>query len=489
MKARFFGLVSVAAGALALVLLALYLAIPKGEENEYSYTLELIFGLCFIPLVFFALISNSGFRKLLKRPWSSRYNALLCGIVGLAFICVPIFSPPVVLLAPFLKNLVSLCWIFGGLSLALCAFFLAAKLSGILSGLLCLVGSIILFFGLAEFFFLATDQFQDSYVQENSKSKYVLNNTAQENLPVKKKAGMLVPLKPEHPSGAAAHRESYKGKTFFDVRYVFGDDNRRAMPPVSAKPEAELLLFGCSYTFGHGLENEQTWAWRLSLDLGPDWKITNYAFNGYGAQQMLDLLDENLVQPPKAPFRQAIFLAIRHQLHRASGLFDMYSSRYVWRDGKAVRDGLTIDSPWFALNSAQRLFNGSQVVREICGRLANRLRNLKHDELLRVYVSMLEQSAKILKEKHATPLAVLVWPDFDELLPELEKKGIAAISMRKMLMDWTDPDGPAYHLVRDDEYHPNERATREIAGWLAAWLGELRQKRGGASPEGPNAAH
>lgn len=474
-KAR--ALTAIAAGGLALVLLALYLAMPEGASPEYRYTLEIIFGLCFIPLVLLALLAGHIIKKLARIPWLARHNALATGILGLALAAIPLLSPPVLQLAPFWKSMLSLCWILSCFSLALCAFFLAAKLSGIFPGLLCLLGSIILFFGLAEFFFLATDQFQDSYVQENGKSKYVLNNTAQAELPIKKEDGRLAPLKPEHPSGAAAHRETFKGKPLFDVRYIFADDNRRRMPPVSAKPGADILLFGCSYTFGHGLENEQTWAWRLSQDLGPDWKITNYAFNGYGAQQMLDLLEQNGIEPPNAPFRQAFFLAIRHQLHRASGLFDMYSSRYVWRNGKAVRDGLTIDSPWYALHSAQRFFNGSQAVREICSRLANRVRGLKHDEFLRIHVSMLEQAAKILKDKYATPLTVLVWPDFDELLPELAKKGIAAISMRGMLPAWTDPDGENYHIVKNNEYHPNERATRDIAAWLAAWLRKARAER------------
>lgn len=462
----------------ALLILLLYLTIPETASAEYRYTVEIVFGAVFLPLCILAIAASRKTRKFLRNFWSSRYNWHVMLVFGIAIICVPIFSPREIFLERFWKNMLSFCWVAGSLSLSLGIFFLAAKIGGALAGLFCLVASLLLFFGLTESFYLATDQFLDTYVQASAKSKYVVQNMAQATLPLKKDDKRVMPVRPEHPSGAYAHREDYRGKPLFDARYVFDKNNRRTMPAVSEKPGAEILLFGCSYTFGHGLENEETWAWLLSKDLGPDWKITNYAFNGYGAHQMLDLLEDKLVEMPTAPFRQAIFLAIRHQLHRSSGLFDMRSSRYVLKDGIAARDGLTTDSPWFLLNSLPRALNGSQAVREISRRLVNVLRDKKHDEFLRIYVSLIGQAAKILENQCHTPLLVLVWPDLDELVPELEKIGVKAISMRKMLPQWNEPDGSNYHIVKNCEYHPNQQATREIAAGVAAILRKEREIRG-----------
>lgn len=470
-------LLSLATGLLALAILILYLTMPESASPEYAYTIEVLFEFCFLPLCLAALVLNRPIRQFVIRHRNNPYNALILGLSGLAFIAVPLISPPAVYLSPFIKGALSACWIFGSLALALCAFLVAAKISNIFSGLLCLVASVILFFGLAEIFYFFTDQYQDTYVQNNEKSKYVQSGQAQPELVLKKFDKWLFPEKPQHPSGAAAHREDYKNKPLFDVRYVFDSNNRRTMPPVSEKPGADILLFGCSYTFGYGLENEQTWAFKLAKDLGPDWRITNYGFSAYGAQEMLDMLEDGFVEKPVAPFREALFLAISAHLHRPSGLFDMFSTRYVLRDGAAVREGVITDSPYYLLNSVPRLLNGAQSVREVAGRLNRHFQKTGRDHFLQIYLSLIEQSARILKEKYSTPLTVLVWPDLDEIVPALEKMGISAFAMRKILPEWDDPYGSNYHIVRNSEFHPNDLATGEIAAGLAAYLRELRARR------------
>lgn len=477
MKMHLDSLLSLTAGVLAILIMILYLTIPESASAEYAYTIEVAFEFCFLPLCLGAIVLNRPIRQFVALHRNNPYNALIMGIAGIILVAIPLASPAAVYLSPFMKGLLSVCWILGSLSLALCAFLIAAKISNVFSGLLCLAASVILFCGLAEIFYFLTDQYQDTYVQNNEKSKYVRNGQAQAELVLKKYDKWLYPEKPKHPSGAAAHREDYKNRPLFDVRYIFDDKNRRTMPPVSEKPGADILLFGCSYTFGYGLENEQTWAWKLSRDLGPDWKITNYGFSAYGAQEMLDMLEDGFVEKPSAPFREALFLAISAHLHRPTGLFDMFSSRYVLRDGIAVRDGVITESPYYLLNSLPRMLNGSQAFREVSGRLNRYFQKTKRDHFLKIYLSLIEQSARILKEKYNTPLTVLVWPDLDEIIPTLEKMGISAFVMRKILPEWDDPHGSNYHIVKNSEFHPNDLATGEIAAGLAAYLRELRKER------------
>ncbi len=65
--------------------------------------------------------------------------------------------------------------------------------------------------------------------------------------------------------------------------YHTGEDGERV---VSARPERgpALLLFGCSYTFGHGLADEQTIAAQIQK-ARPQWRVFNFGALAYGTAQ------------------------------------------------------------------------------------------------------------------------------------------------------------------------------------------------------------
>lgn len=62
--------------------------------------------------------------------------------------------------------------------------------------------------------------------------------------------------------------------------------------PNSTKPE--IWVFGCSFTYGWGVNDEQTYPWLLQVAL-PDYTVKNYGVGGYSTYQNLlqleDLLD------------------------------------------------------------------------------------------------------------------------------------------------------------------------------------------------------
>ncbi len=67
-----------------------------------------------------------------------------------------------------------------------------------------------------------------------------------------------MPLRPDTPEGAAVHRELRYDLELFDARYTLNAKNHRITPPANDKPLAGLMIFGCSFTFGYGLNDDQT---------------------------------------------------------------------------------------------------------------------------------------------------------------------------------------------------------------------------------------
>lgn len=455
----------------AAVLLLLRLTLPQDASPEYDYTVRQLFQWAFLPAALVVLFSSPFFKRL---SGLSRRQSVwqITGVLAVIFFAFPLVSPPVRDLPWRLSYVLSASWALGMLCLSVFTFLAAAACrKSLAAGLLSLAASLFLALFCMEGYLLLTPQWADGLVDDSRHSKYVLSGQAAVNgsnfrmTPIGNFPAAL-----GHPV-ATAQRTLKFDRELFDVRYGYDARGRRVTPADNGEPRAELLLFGCSYTFGHGLENEETWAWRLGALLGPEWRVSNYANNGFGAQQMLSLLEEKAVEPPVAPARASLFLAIEHHLRRNAGLIDLRSVRYALRDGQLAREGFT-DEAYRALFRIPQIFNGSQLASQISFLAVEAIVKREHAALEETYLAIIENSARLLREEYKAPLTVLLWPDVARLEPELRRRGIATLQAHAMLPDWdaTAIQGDAYRIDPKVESHPNPRAARELAEGLAAYF-------------------
>ena len=460
----------------AAILLLLYLTLPQDASPEYDYTVSFLMRRVFPFVLLAAFVSRDSVSRVLF-SLSKKYKFM--GIVGIAVLSIPLLAPSLDKLSWQMGYLLSACWMIGALCSALVIFAVAAKINNLFSGGLCLIGSLALAFSVMEGYLLLTSQPQDALLDDSHHSKYVLSNQAapiSENLcrtavgTFPKAAGSPV---------FTAHRELKFDRVLFDVRYGFDAQGRRVTPASDGTPLAEVLLFGCSFTFGYGLEDNETWPWQLGELLGPKWRVSNYAYNGFGPQQMLTLLEEGLIEAPVSSKRAALFLAIEGQIPRNAGLLFRHSIRYALRDdGHLERDGFTTDSPYTILFLLPGYFNGSQLVRHLSGCLTQFFVKRHHDDFVKSYLAILEESARLLREKYNTPLTILLWPDVEYLEAELQQRGIATLRARSLLPDW-DTAGDAYCIDPRWERHPSSKATRELAEGPAAYFRQSATQKEG----------
>ena len=83
-------------------------------------------------------------------------------------------------------------------------------------------------------------------------------------------------------------------------RLTNGDDSLRKSRPAAQAPEPEapaLWIFGCSFSYGWGVDDEDVYAWQLQEAL-PRWDVTNFSVNGYGTLQSLLQLEKALAERP-----------------------------------------------------------------------------------------------------------------------------------------------------------------------------------------------
>lgn len=457
-------------GCIACCLLLLRLLLPAGASEEFKYTVE-VCAKWTVPLL--ALISAAcaltAWRDTAAVRWLQSVRGAAClGIAGLLICAVPILSPSAAAINWRYAITFSICWITGPFFLAFAIFFLAAKVKSMWSGVLCLAASLCLAFSAGETVYLMSPRAEDGHWTDVSGSKYVKTCKAAAHEEWRLDRAGRWPVRPSAHDGAMAHRQMYYDEELFDAKYTLNERNHRATPSCSGSPEADLLVFGCSFSFGHGLNDEETWPWLLAQDLGPSWCVENYAYMAFGAQQMLLLLEENKITPPKAPERKALFLAIHDHIRRNSGLYFMEAPRYELQDNGSLKRGAsTANAPVSIFYKLPAFFNGSQFMRKACKQILDKLIVMAEPELIKPYVAMLIESARLLREKYGADLTVILWPDIENIAPELQRAGISVLYARRMLKDWERLGETAYQIVPGREIHPNGKATHELAQALA----------------------
>lgn len=460
-KLRFWSFILFA--VLSATLILLRITIPANASEEYIYTIQIIFKIAILPSLFFT------FLLLFFISGAARFRWLFFWL-ALVLFAIPAAMPFYETIGWKLNYALSVCWLAGFMCMAIALFGIATRVGDLMAGILCVFASIFLFLGIGEGLFLFTDQgLADGYQRDTENSKYVLSGQAQEKTPhVDTPRGKFL-KQPDHPSSSYAHRDLYYDRVLYDVRYTLNERGHRITPEANSEPMADVLTFGCSYTFGFGLENEQTWPWQLAIDLGPEWRVENYASNAFGAQQMLDLLETGAIAPPTAPHRFALYLGIDHHMIRQTGLFPYNSSAYVLEDGKLVRKGLTDDLPIAIVHKIPHVLNGSQLARSLVAMFVKAMEMANRDKYAAVYVAMVEKAATILRDKYNTSLTVLIWPDLEVVEPLLDKANIPWLELKQFLPEFGET-GSAYHVLANVERHPNAHADDVLAKALAEWL-------------------
>lgn len=85
----------------------------------------------------------------------------------------------------------------------------------------------------------------------------------------------------------------------FDVQYTIGKDGWRITPAPTEPVLGDILFVGCSYTFGHGVKDEETYPYLLGQKAWPHFHVHNCAVMGWGTTQARLALEELLVRYPQ----------------------------------------------------------------------------------------------------------------------------------------------------------------------------------------------
>jgi len=143
--------------------------------------------------------------------------------------------------------------------------------------------------------------------------------------------------------------KAYQGKRIYDVVYTIDEYGMRKSPPERDAGERRgcVLFFGCSKTFGEGVQDDETSPWQLGIKTDGRFAVRNMAFQGWGPHQMLSALESGEAERrAHCEVTEVVYLALYWHALRAAGraFWDPNGPRYVLdASGRAVRAGYFSD--------------------------------------------------------------------------------------------------------------------------------------------------
>lgn len=259
--------------------------------------------------------------------------------------------------------------------------------------------------------------------------------------------------------------ETIDGRLVHDVTYHIGGDHRRPTPPGSGC----VWFFGCSFTFGQGVEDAQTLPYQVGVLT--DRRAINFATSAYGAQHMLAALEHGLT-PPCRP-THVVYQAITSHVGRAAGLqsFAKAGPRYRLVDGRAVHVE-TVPRPMGAptgLGPELSYYLGKS---HLYSMIAN-YQPLSSPAELPLYLAIVRQSRdRLLADYPGAQFHVLLWdhPEFFNGDAGLVWQGLQRLTPHAHRVASILPDyatARVLHQLHERNRHPNALANERLAAYLA----------------------
>lgn len=268
------------------------------------------------------------------------------------------------------------------------------------------------------------------------------------------------------PNSLGYMRQNYAdGRTAIEALYTIDRAGRRFTPgQMAARPRGTLLFFGCSYVFGEGLNDHQTLP-AYSAILQKNFRVYNYAFNGWGPNNVLRFLNSEKfgIDLARGQRLVAVYVFIDHHFMRALGSLNVYRNIAGWADrlpyyslapdGRLESRGMLSERPF--LDPLFRLLGKSAIVRAFRVEIPPRLQ----DSHLRLVSAILGEIRDTLRARLGpVEFYVAIYPENTAgraLIPYLDERGLPSIDYSQMrIADYVAnpwlPDG-----------HPNA-ATNEF---------------------------
>lgn len=190
----------------------------------------------------------------------------------------------------------------------------------------------------------------------------------------------------------------------YDVNYELNQHGFRETPNVNKKGES-LLFFGGSFTFGEGVDSNQTLPYFVSQKLLHQFNVVNLGWPGWGPHQMLRIVESGtLKELVPSNVDTAVYQTVIWHAARAAGhaQWDKHGPKYRITDGGEVY----FIGPFKTKRRLyiERVLSHSRLFKWI---LKRPLKITEQD--MEVFLGIISKTSVLLEEQYGVPLTILYW--------------------------------------------------------------------------------
>jgi hypothetical protein len=271
-----------------------------------------------------------------------------------------------------------------------------------------------------------------------------------------------------YPDNVATSTKHIDNEWIYSVSYTIGPDALRVTPEASEDAEGSVLFFGGSFTFGEGVEDEDTMPYRVGVLTEGSYAIHNFALHGYGPHQMLSALEHGYVRDRvDHPPHYVIYTGAAFHAERVRGMpWDQNGPRYLLgSDGSVDYQGRFSDPRGKVHEIARWLrkrIKWSALGKEILKRLAPEIRKDRD-----LYLAIVDASRHRVEESYAgCEFHVIFWDNMDggDIATELEGRGLRVHRITGVIPDIHENN--AQYRLHELDAHPNPEALGRIARYV-----------------------
>jgi hypothetical protein len=263
------------------------------------------------------------------------------------------------------------------------------------------------------------------------------------------------------PNATAESREYFHDQLVFDVTYTIDVNGLREIPQAVQGGPHKAVFFGCSYMFGHGLNNDQTIPYYFLSDADGTFAAFNLSAHGWGAHQMLRELQTGLVWKTTGHPQLAFYEGLTDHIKRAAtGAYEPFGPRYAL-DG----DSLDYLGPFHGRTYKWFLhyFGWNWTFRTMENALQ---RDEPNASEIPLYLAIMTHARGLLENKGAR-FIVIFW-DKGQLaqiiVKKLRENGFEVVRVSEIIPDFRS--NPTKYQLSPLDDHPSARANRLIADYL-----------------------
>jgi hypothetical protein len=261
------------------------------------------------------------------------------------------------------------------------------------------------------------------------------------------------------PNSATEFKELLNGRVIADVTYKIDANRLREIPAAIQGRPHRIAFFGCSFMFGHGVEDNQTLPYYFVHDARGAFEGFNFAGEGWGPHQMLREIEIGFVRRIAGIPDLAIYEAIPDHLRRVAG-------RAPWEDGPRYElcpgDDVCYMGPFHSAEYQiyRRWLEKSWTVKF----LDNHFARLSRPSDISLFLAVLKKTRSLLEES-GTRFVIVLWDENElakSLLMALKANQFDVIAVSSAV---AQSDQSKYPLTQLDR-HPSPATNKALADYL-----------------------